>query len=134
MKESYTIASKKDSKELSRYLAKEGQFLLPMLDLIEQAETAVDEVIDVVGRSAIEAILLLSARQVAGDLHKGKAAGGPSAGTAVRPVWFLWRSGSFGLSNPAFGKKAKERAKKLPCQPIRRCRRRDGSVSVFCPC
>ena len=75
MKESYTIVSKKDSKELSRYLAKEGQFLLPMLDLIEQAETAVDEVIDVVGRSAIEAILLLSARQVAGDLHKGKVAG-----------------------------------------------------------
>ena len=75
MKESYTIVSKKDSKELSRYLAKEGQFLLPMLDLIEQAETAVDEVVDVVGRSAIEAILLLSARQVAGELHKGKATG-----------------------------------------------------------
>lgn len=75
MKEMYTILSKKDSQELTRFLAREGQFLLPMLDLIQQAEAAVDEVIDVVGRSAIEAILLLSARQVAGDLHKGKARG-----------------------------------------------------------
>lgn len=75
MKERYTILSKKDSQELSRFLAREGQFLLPMLDLIEQAETAVDEVIEVVGRSAIEAILLLSARQVAGEPHKGKACG-----------------------------------------------------------
>jgi hypothetical protein len=46
-----------------------------MLDLIQQAETGVDEVIDVVNHSAIIAILLLSARQVAGDPHKGKARG-----------------------------------------------------------
>jgi transposase-like protein len=75
MQESYTILSKKDSQQLSRFLAREGQFLLPMLDLIEQAEAAVDEVIQVVGRSAIEAILLLSARQVAGDPHPGKQQG-----------------------------------------------------------
>jgi len=45
MQESYAILSKKDSKELTRFGAWEGQFLLPMLDLIEQAEAAVDEVI-----------------------------------------------------------------------------------------
>ena len=44
MQESYTILSKKDSRELTQWLAREGQFLLPMLDLIEQAEAAVDEV------------------------------------------------------------------------------------------
>jgi putative transposase len=71
----YQIISKKDSKELAKFLAKEGQFLLPMLELIEQAQTAVDEVIDVVGRSAIEAILLLSAEQTAGPQHKGKNTG-----------------------------------------------------------
>ncbi|GAH46688.1 unnamed protein product, partial [marine sediment metagenome] len=52
-----------------------GQLLLPMLELIEQAEAAVDEVIDVVGRASIEAILLLSAQQVAGPQHKGKSTG-----------------------------------------------------------
>ncbi len=75
MEKDYQIISKKDSKELTKFLAKEGQLLLPMLDLIETAQTAVDDVIDVVGRSAIEAILQLSARQVAGCQHKGKALG-----------------------------------------------------------
>jgi len=75
MKESYQIMNKKDSRELNRFLAREGQFLLPILDLIQQSEAAVDEVIEVVGRSAIEAILLLSARQVADDQHPGKATG-----------------------------------------------------------
>ena len=52
-KPEYQIISRKDSKELAKFLAKEGQFLLPMLELIEQAQTAVDDVIDVVERSAI---------------------------------------------------------------------------------
>lgn len=75
MEKDYQIISKKDSKELANFLAKEGQLLLPMLDLIETAQTAIDDVIDVVGRSTIEAILQLSARQVAGNQHKGKALG-----------------------------------------------------------
>jgi putative transposase len=71
----YQIINCKESKELAKFLAKEGQFLLPMLELIEQSQTAVDEVIDVLGRSAIEAILLLSAQQVGGPQHKGKNTG-----------------------------------------------------------
>ncbi len=65
MNRDYQIISKKNSRELAKFLSKEGQLLLPMLELIEQAEAAVDEVIDVVGRASIEAILLLSAQQVA---------------------------------------------------------------------
>ena len=72
MNKDYQIISKKNSRELANFLSKEGQLLLPMLELIEQAEAAVDEVIDVVGRASIEAILLLSAEQVAGPQHKGK--------------------------------------------------------------
>jgi len=75
MNKDYQIISKKNSKELAKFLSKEGQFLLPMLELIEQAEAAVDEVIDVVGRASIEAILLLSAQQVAAAQHKGKNTG-----------------------------------------------------------
>ena len=74
-KTDYQIISKKDSKELAKFLSKEGQLLLPMLELIEQAEAAVDEVVDVIGRASIEAILLLSAQQVAGPQHKGKSTG-----------------------------------------------------------
>jgi putative transposase len=74
-KTGYQIISQKDSKELAKFLSREGQFLLPMLELIEQAEIAVDEVIDVIGRASIEAILLLSAQQVAGPQRKGKNTG-----------------------------------------------------------
>ena len=65
-----------------------------MLELIEQAEAAVDEVIDVVGRASIEAILLLSAQQVAGPQHKGKKTA-ISAGTANRTVLWPWLNANF---------------------------------------
>ncbi len=52
------------SRELAAFLARDGQLLLPMLDLITQGERAIDEVIDVMGRATIEAILRMSAEQV----------------------------------------------------------------------
>lgn len=75
VKTAYQVCDVKDSRQLAAFLAKEGQLLLPMLDLIERTEAAVDEVIDVVGRAAVEAILLMSAQAVAGPKHPGKAAG-----------------------------------------------------------
>jgi len=47
-----------------------------MLKLIEQAEMAVDELIDVAGRATIEAVLTLSAQELAGPKHSGKKTGG----------------------------------------------------------
>ena len=38
MNKDYQIISKKNSRELANFLSKEGQLLLPMLELIEQAE------------------------------------------------------------------------------------------------
>jgi putative transposase len=61
------------SRELAAFLAKDGQLLLPMLDLITQGERAIDEVIDVMGRATIEAILRMSAEQIAGPRQQGKA-------------------------------------------------------------
>ncbi len=46
-----------------------GQALLPMLELIEQSRMALDELIDVMARASIEAVLELSARQVAGSIR-----------------------------------------------------------------
>jgi hypothetical protein len=63
-----------DSAALAGFLAKDGQLLLPMLDLIENAECAVDDLIDVMGRATIEAVLLMSAAGVAGPKQQGKAA------------------------------------------------------------
>jgi transposase-like protein len=75
MKTEYQIADRRDSRALSEFLAKEGQLLLPMLDLIEQAELAVDELIDVMGRATVEAVLLMSAEQVAGPKTPGRKRG-----------------------------------------------------------
>ena len=68
----YQIASKPDSRKIAEFLSKDGQLLLPFLELICNTEQAVDELVDVVGKAAIEAVLLLSAQQVAGPKQPGK--------------------------------------------------------------
>lgn len=55
-----------DRKALTGFLSKGGQVLLPFLELVEHTQGAIDEVIDVVGRATVEAVLELSAEQVAG--------------------------------------------------------------------
>jgi transposase-like protein len=52
--------------ELARFLVKNGQGLLPMVDLIEQCQVACNELVDVTGRAAIQAVLQLSAIEAAG--------------------------------------------------------------------
>ena len=69
MKKSYHTIGKQgkvNEEELAGFLARSGQILLPMVDLIEQCQLACDELIDVTGRAAIEAVLQLSANQAAG--------------------------------------------------------------------
>jgi len=76
MSTAYRVCDAKDSRKWAEFLAQDGQLLLPMLEAICRAEAAVDEVIDVAGRGVLEAILLLSAQEVAGPKHPGKAAPG----------------------------------------------------------
>jgi putative transposase len=75
MKGSYQIVEPRNSQQLAEALSKNGQLLLPMLKLIEDARMAVDQAIDVSGRATIQALLLLSAQELAGEKHPGKAAG-----------------------------------------------------------
>ncbi len=70
MSERYQIVSPTDtlpdSHALAGLLAKEGQLILPFPDLIEQAQVANDEIVDVMGRATIETALKMSAAQLAG--------------------------------------------------------------------
>ena len=78
MRRSYHTISrvgKSQEKELSEFWSRNGQGLLPMVDLITQSRLAVDELIDVAGRAAIEAVLKLSAQQVAGEKSPGRRRG-----------------------------------------------------------
>lgn len=75
MKPSYQIVDVKDSRSYAKYLAKHGQLLLPLVELIEASRLAVAELIDVLGRASIEAVLQLSAAGVAGEKHQGRQGG-----------------------------------------------------------
>jgi hypothetical protein len=66
------LGGKADSRELAAALSKDRQWLLPILDLITTGRAVVDRAIDVVGQATIEALLELSAREVAGAPHQGR--------------------------------------------------------------
>ena len=55
MKRTYEVRDRADKRAIREFLKREGQFLLPMLELVEQTEVAIDEVIQVMGRATIEA-------------------------------------------------------------------------------
>jgi putative transposase len=81
-----------NEKKLTEFLSKGGQLLLPMVDLIEQCQMACDELIDVAGRATIQAVLGLSAQQVAGPRQQGKQRTG-------EVVWYGQQSGTVMLSD-----------------------------------
>jgi putative transposase len=72
---SYQTLTPGDTQAFSDFLSKNGQMLLPMVQLIEQSRTALDDVIDVTGRSMIEMILQVSADTLAGAKSPGKKSG-----------------------------------------------------------
>ena len=95
MKRSYHTIDKQgkaNEKKLAEFLSKGGQLLLPMVDLIEHCQMACDELIDVAGRAAIQAVLGLSAQQVAGPRQQGKQRTG-------EVVWYGQQSGTVMLSD-----------------------------------
>jgi putative transposase len=79
LKKSYHTISTQgqtNSKRLAEFFSRHGQGLLPMVDLVEQSRMAVDELIDVAGRATIEAVLQLSAAQLAGLRTPGQRRSG----------------------------------------------------------
>ncbi len=68
---------KTNEQELASLVIKNGQGLLPMVALIEQCQVACDQLIDMTGRAAIQAVLQLSAME---------AAGGPQQQRKRRPI------------------------------------------------
>ncbi len=50
-----------------------GRFLLPLVELVQRARLAVDDVIHELGRKTIETIPELSAHEVAGSRAPGKS-------------------------------------------------------------
>ncbi len=93
MKKTYEVADGTDRRAIADFLKQEGQFLLPMVELVDRAELAIDEVIEVMGRATIEAVLDMSAEAVAGPKQAGRARGANEA------VWYGRQGGQVYLSD-----------------------------------
>ena len=63
---------KVNEQKLAEFVSRNGQGLLPMVELISQSRMAIDDLVDAVGRATIETVLQLSAEQVAGPPQPGK--------------------------------------------------------------
>ena len=99
------------SRELADWLAKDGQLLIPLVELLEKGERAIDEVIEVMGRATVEAVLQMSAEQVAGPKAQGRR------GTDREVYWHGVQGGRIAL---------KERQLRVAKPRLRKKRRRAG--------
>ena len=75
MRREYQVVGRKGSAALRQFLAKEGAALVPMMELLEAGKLAVEALVGEMGKAALEAVLLLSAEQVAGPAHPGRPGG-----------------------------------------------------------
>jgi len=71
MSKAYQIAQKKETRRIAEFMAANAQAVLPMLDLIEESMIAIDDLVETLGRATIEAVLLVSATNVAGERRQG---------------------------------------------------------------
>ncbi len=113
MKRNYhTLATQGEVNErkLAEFLAKNGQQILPMVELIAQSRMAVDDLVDVLGRATIETVLQLSAEQVAGAPQQGRKRQGEI-------VWHGKQAGSVYL------KDATERCSRACCNRLKETER-----------
>ena len=103
-----------NERKLREFLVRDGQFLLPLVELIEQSGMAVDDLIDVLGRSSMEAVLELSAREVAGAPQQGKARPGDMVWHAAQPGRVCLKERQLRVSKPRLRKKGRGANKEVP--------------------
>ena len=78
MKKPYLIvtrAGRESAAVIEKFCRANGQILLPILNLIENASQVVETGIHEIGHQTLEQILVLTAEQVAGPRTPGKASG-----------------------------------------------------------
>src|SRR5436309_11560376 len=97
-----------------------------MLEWIEQSQAAVDELIDVVGRATIEAVLRLSAERVAGPPHPGKK-GGAIGWHGGEPGTICLKERKLRVKRPRLRKKGEKKGGEVPV-PAYEAMRADGKL------
>lgn len=69
------VVQRRDERSIREWLAGDGQALLPMLELLEDAQASVDELMNAAARGLVEQLLVLSAQELAGPKRRGRAEG-----------------------------------------------------------
>jgi transposase-like protein len=117
LKRSYHTIDKQgkvSGRKLAEFLFRNGQALLPMLELIEQSRLAIDELIGVMGRASLEAVLELSAQQVAGPPQQGKARQGDIVWHGTQPGRVRLKERQLKVNKPRLRKKGRGANKEVP--------------------
>ena len=131
MKRSYHTIEKQgkvSERKLAEFLIHNGQALLPMIELIEQSRMAIDELIEVMGRASIEAVLELSARQVAGEPQQGKARAGEVGWHGTQPGRVNLKERKLRVQRPRLRKKGRGVGREVPV-PAYEAMRHDAATS-----
>lgn len=103
-----------NERKLAEFLVRHGQMLLPMLELIEQSQATIDELIDVLGRASINAVLQLSAREVAGAPQQGKARCGDIVWHGAQPGRVCLRERKLRVTKPRLRRRGPGANKEVP--------------------
>jgi transposase-like protein len=117
VKRSYHTINKQGKvgeRKLSEFLVHNGQALMAMLELIEQSRMAVDELIEAMGRASIEAVLELSARQVAGSPQQGKARDGDIGWHGTQRGRVYLKERQLRVNKPRLRRKGRGAGKEVP--------------------
>lgn len=69
------VIGRHEEQALRGYFAERGQVLLPLLELVHDARASIDELMNEAARTFVEQLLEMSAQEVAGRRHPGKAQG-----------------------------------------------------------
>ena len=131
MKRNYHTIDKQGKvgeRQLSEFLVRNGQALLPMLELIEQSRMAIDELIDVMGRSSIEAVLQLSAMQVAGPPQQGKTRGADVVWHGTQAGQVQMKERKLRVNKPRLRRKGRGAGKEVPVPAYQALQQRSATA------
>jgi putative transposase len=105
---------KADERRLAEFVVRNGQALLPMMELLEHSRMAIDELIDVMGRASIEAVLELSAAQIAGPPQPGKARQADLVRHGTQPGRVCLKERKLKVNKPRLRNKGRGANKEVP--------------------
>lgn len=69
------LVGKRDTEALAACFVDQGQVLLPLLELVQDAKASIDELMNGAARQFVEQLLVVSAEEVAGRKHPGQQRG-----------------------------------------------------------